>query len=65
VVLGASDAGAPRTVVGRLRRAAGEMGPGEGVFTMEELVHSNEVRPAVRLRGRGRVAPGTWADIVV
>jgi N-acyl-D-aspartate/D-glutamate deacylase len=70
VVLGASDAGAHSDMLVGAdfpTRCLAELVRQRGVFTVEELVHQFTDVPArlYGLRDRGRVAPGTWADIVV
>ena len=70
VVLGASDAGAHMDMMVGAdfpTRCLGELVREKGIFTLEEMVHEFTEVPAnlYGLRDRGRLAPGTWADLVV
>jgi N-acyl-D-aspartate/D-glutamate deacylase len=70
VVLGASDAGAHMDMMVGAdfpTRCLGELVREKGLFTLEELVHQFTEVPArlYGLRDRGRIAPGTWADLVI
>jgi N-acyl-D-aspartate/D-glutamate deacylase len=70
VVLGASDAGAHMDMMVGAdfpTRCLGELVREKSVFSLEELVHQFTDVPArlYGLRDRGRLAPGTWADIVI
>ena len=70
VVLGASDAGAHvDMMVGAdfPTRCLGELVRDRGVFSLEEMVHQFTDVPAqlYGLRDRGRLTPGSFADIVI
>ena len=70
VVLGASDAGAHMDMMVGAdfpTRCLGELVREKGLFTLEELIHQFTEVPArlYGLRDRGRIAAGTWADLVV
>jgi N-acyl-D-aspartate/D-glutamate deacylase len=70
VVLGASDAGAHMDMMVGAdfpTRCLGELVREKGIFTLEEMVHQFTEIPArlYGLRDRGRIEPGTWADLVV
>jgi len=70
VVLGASDAGAHMDMMVGAdfpTRCLGELVREKGLFTLEELVHQFTEVPArlYGLRDRGRLEPGTWADLVI
>jgi len=70
VVLGASDAGAHMDMMVGAdfpTRCLGELVREKGIFTLEEMIHQFTEIPArlYGLRDRGRIEPGTWADLVV
>jgi N-acyl-D-aspartate/D-glutamate deacylase len=70
VVLGASDAGAHMDMMVGAdfpTRCLGELVREKGLFTLEELIHQFTEVPArlYGLRDRGRIAEGTWADLVM
>lgn len=70
VVLGASDAGAHTDMMVGAdfpTRCLGELVREKHIFDLEELVHQFTDVPArlYGLKGRGRLEPGAWADMVV
>jgi N-acyl-D-aspartate/D-glutamate deacylase len=70
VVLGASDAGAHMDMMVGAdfpTRCLGELVREKSIFTLEEMIHQFTEIPArlYGLRDRGRIEPGTWADLVV